>query len=67
MKAEQINCYGCKTASALFNCSAKQCTEKKQVLTCAHCADFPTCTNETWSKYPGLHRNVQEMRKALQA
>ncbi len=26
---------------ALFNCSAKQCAEKKGVLTCAHCAEFP--------------------------
>ena len=67
MKPEQINCNGCKTPSALFNCSAKQCAEKKQVLTCAHCTDFPTCTNETWTKYPGLKKNVEEMRQALGA
>jgi len=67
MKAEQINCNGCKTPSALFNCSAKQCAVTKNVLTCAHCTDFPTCTNETWSKWPDLKKNVEEMRKELQA
>jgi hypothetical protein len=65
MKPEQINCHGCKTPSALFNCSAKQCADKKGILTCAHCAEFPTCTIETWTKWPELKKRVEDMRKAL--
>ena len=67
MKPEQINCNDCKTPSALFNCAAKQCAVKKGVLTCAHCDEFPTCTIETWTKWPALKKRVEEMRKALQS
>jgi len=65
MKPEQINCQGCKTPMALFNCDAKQCAVKKGVLTCAHCAEFPTCTKEVWTRYPEFKKNVEEMRQAL--
>jgi hypothetical protein len=67
MQPEQINCYGCKTPSALFNCAAKQCAVQKKVITCAHCDEFPTCTIETWTKWPKLREQVAEMREALQA
>jgi hypothetical protein len=65
MQPEQINCNGCKTPSALFNCNAKQCAEKKGVITCAHCDEFPTCSIDTWTRYPDLKKRVEEMREAL--
>ncbi len=65
MQPEQINCNGCKSPNPLFNCSAKKCAEQKKVPTCAHCDEFPTCTNEQWSKWPTLRENVEKFRKEL--
>jgi hypothetical protein len=67
MKPEQINCLGCKSQKALFNCSLKQCAAKRGVATCAHCPDFATCKDEQWTKYPGLRKTAEAMRAKLEA
>jgi hypothetical protein len=65
MKPEQINCLGCKSAKPLFNCSLKKCATPRGLKTCAHCADFPTCKDEQWSKFPKLRETAEAMRTAL--
>jgi hypothetical protein len=67
MKPEQINCLGCKSDKALFNCTLKQCASKRGFPTCAHCPDFPTCKDEQWSKYPALRQAAEAMRSRLEA
>jgi len=65
MKAEEIDCLGCKSQRALFNCTLKQCATKRGVLTCAHCPDFPDCKNEQWAKFPKLRETATAMRGRL--
>ena len=67
MKPEEINCLGCKTVDAPFNCSAKQCAQEKNVITCAHCEDFPDCDNETWTKWPQLREHAEGVWQELNA
>ncbi len=62
MKAEDINCSGCKSGKALFNCEAKQCAVKKGLPTCAHCGDFASCDKEFWARSKDLKEKVREMR-----
>ena len=65
MKSEQINCDGCKSSNALFNCSAKKCARQKNVITCAHCEDFPSCDNEIWTRWPKLKKNTEDVKEEL--
>ncbi|MFC1635024.1 DUF3795 domain-containing protein, partial [Planctomycetota bacterium] len=67
MKAEKINCDGCKSDNALFNCEAKKCAIAKNLPTCAHCPDFPSCNKEIWIKWPILKEKVEAMRIKLQS
>ncbi len=67
MKPEQIDCLGCKSKKALFDCSLKKCASKRGVPTCAHCADFPTCKDEQWTKYPKLRQTAEAMRAKLES
>ena len=62
MKAEEIDCNGCKSGKALFNCEAKQCAVKKGLPTCAHCGDFASCDKEFWARSEDLREKVREMR-----
>ena len=62
MKAEQINCDGCKSDKPLFNCEVKECAVKKGLPTCAHCADFPACDKEFWARSEALRTRVRQMR-----
>lgn len=67
MKAEEIRCDGCKSNDALFNCEAKKCSITKNLPTCAHCPDFPSCDKEIWTKWPILKEKVEAMRTRLQS
>ncbi len=65
MKPEDVNCLGCKSAKALFNCSLKKCASKRGLPTCAHCQDFPRCKDEQWTKFPSLREAAEALRKTL--
>ena len=65
MKPEQIECLGCKSAKALFNCTLKQCATKRSLPTCAHCPDFETCKDEQWTRFPTLRETATRMRATL--
>ena len=65
MKPQQIECLGCKSATALFNCTLKQCATKRGRPTCAHCPDFPTCKDEQWTRFPTLRETATRMRATL--
>ncbi len=65
MKPEQIECLGCKSAKALFNCTLKQCATKRGLQTCAHCPDFQTCKDEQWTRFPTLRETATRMRATL--
>jgi hypothetical protein len=67
MKPEQIDCLGCKSHKALFNCTLKQCAKKRDLLTCAHCADFAGCKDEQWSTWPSLRQAAEALRVKLEA
>ena len=62
MKAEEVNCNGCKSGKALFNCEAKECAVKKRLPTCAHCREFASCDKEFWARSKDLKQKVREMR-----
>jgi hypothetical protein len=65
MKPEQIECLGCKSAKALFNCTLKQCATKRGLQTCAHCPDFEACKDEQWTRFPTLREAATRMRATL--
>ena len=65
MAAEKIQCRGCKSDQAMFDCDAKKCAAAKGLPTCAHCDDFPTCDKEVWRKFPPLKEKVEAMRTRL--
>lgn len=66
-KPEDINCLGCKSEKALFNCSAKKCAMERKVITCAHCKDFPICDNKIWNNQPEVRKRAEEVRRKLEA
>ena len=65
MKPEQIECLGCKSATALFNCTLKKCASRRGLPTCAHCADFLTCKDEQWTRFPKLRETATVLRATL--
>lgn len=65
MEAEKIQCNGCKSDKAMFDCDAKKCAVARGLPTCAHCDDFPTCDKEVWKKFPPLKEKVETMRARL--
>lgn len=69
-KAEEIFCYTCKEESKPYNqflqvCQVRACAKEKQLLTCAHCDDLPTCDKELWTKYPEMKKKIDAMREEL--
>ncbi len=44
MKAESINCMGCRSDGPLFShcheCGIRKCAEEKDIPNCAHCGEF---------------------------
>ncbi len=65
MKAEELYCDGCKSDRTPFNRDAKKCAVNRNLPTCAHCDDFPSCDKEIWTKWPQLKEKVQAMRNRL--
>jgi len=65
MKAEELYCDGCKSDRTPFNCEAKKCAVGRNLPTCAHCDDFPSCDKEIWTKWPQLKQKVEAMRSKL--
>ena len=66
-------CDGCKAqarnekcAPYCCGCPVRKCAQEKGVLTCAHCDGFPTCDKSTWATYPGLKKQVEQLRVELQ-
>lgn len=62
IKAEEVNCDGCKSGKALFTCEVKECAVEKRLPTCAHCGNFTSCDKEFWAKSHNLKEKVREMR-----
>lgn len=65
MKPEQIDCLGCKSEKALFDCTLKRCAKKRGIPTCAHCPDFPACKDEQWRRFPELRETAARLRATL--
>ncbi|OHB83957.1 MAG: hypothetical protein A2Z38_08220 [Planctomycetes bacterium RBG_19FT_COMBO_48_8] len=65
MDAGKLYCDGCKSDRTPFNCDAKKCAVQKNLPTCAHCDDFPSCDKEIWTKWPQLKEKVQTIRNRL--
>jgi hypothetical protein len=65
MKPEQVECLGCKSKKALFDCTLKKCASRRGLPTCAHCPDFPACKDEQWTRYPKLRETAAAMRARL--
>lgn len=64
------SCVGCKATEGkrdgfCESCAIRKCADEKQVFTCAHCDEYPTCENELWTKYPTLRRKIDQLRKDL--
>ena len=59
-------CGGCKSNlnPEVVQCSIKKCAIKKEVVTCAHCSDFDSCTVEKW-KDPKYLKTRDEFIKTL--
>jgi hypothetical protein len=71
-KPEDINCNGCisSTISGWCRkiCKIRPCAETKKVKTCAHCDSYECAKlKEFLSKEPIARKNLEEIRRALQA
>ena len=68
IKAESINCSGCKAEGIRFNfcnvCAVRTCGSKKGVENCAVCADYG-CQNlqMMWNMSPDLKNALEALRK----
>jgi hypothetical protein len=72
VKPEDVACFGCKTKNKPIgyyaqNCDVRKCAHPKNVITCAHCDDFPTCEKETWTRWPKLRQALEKIRNELHA
>jgi hypothetical protein len=65
MKPDEIECLGCKSAKALFDCTLNQCATRRGLQTCAHCPDFDSCKDEQWTRFPKLRETATRMRATL--
>jgi hypothetical protein len=45
----------------------RKCAVEKQVVTCAHCDEYPTCDDPMWESYPWLRRQIDQIRSNLEA
>jgi hypothetical protein len=65
------SCEGCKSSGGILapycqTCAIRKCASEKQVLTCAHCQEYPSCTVETWTIFPVLRKKIDQIRSDLQ-
>ena len=49
----------------MVNSDAKKCTMERELPTCAHCDDFPSCDKEIWTKWPELNKKTKEIRRRI--
>ena len=61
-------CAGCKSNGTHLGhfcglCAIRRCAGEKQVLTCAHCDEYPSCEVDTWTKYPILRDMIDRIRR----
>ena len=65
------SCEGCKSEGGKLSrscgfCAIRKCASEKQVLTCAHCDEYPSCEADTWTRYPILRDKIDQIRSDLQ-
>ncbi len=70
-KPEDVHCSGCKAENMPASyyasiCEIRKCAKEKQVMTCAHCSDFPACKKQTWTDWPTLREKIEQIRSKLQ-
>jgi hypothetical protein len=66
------SCEGCKSEGGKLGhfcerCAIRKCAMEKQVVTCAHCDEYPSCDVDTWKMYPVLRRKIDGIRSTLEA
>jgi hypothetical protein len=66
------NCDGCRTeggrlCSSCQTCTIRPCAIEKQVVTCAHCDEFPSCDDSMWEIFPHLRVKAKQIRNSLKA
>jgi hypothetical protein len=71
-KPEDVHCSGCKTENIPVSyyaaiCEVRNCARQRQVITCAHCGDFPACQKQTWTDWPAARKLIEQIRSKLQA
>lgn len=70
-KPEDIHCEGCRSERlsyfAVNICTVRECAKKKQLVTCAHCKDFPNCDKDLWTRWPEVKQLIKEMRSRLKS
>ena len=43
----------------------KRLAKEKELPTCAHCDELPTCDKEFWTKWPQVKEKIETMRQEL--
>jgi len=59
-------CPSCKAHPSAGECRIKRCAVEREVATCAHCEDFPTCPQPGWKEHPEVRALAEALRKKLQ-
>jgi hypothetical protein len=62
-------CQGCKAdcqpGRYCQQCSIRPCAADKELPTCAHCEDYPTCDKVEFTRFPILRRELDALREKL--
>jgi hypothetical protein len=64
-QCESCKSTGEKVSAFSKECEIRKCASEKQVLTCAHCDDYPSCEAKTWATFPSLRGKIDQIRKYL--
>jgi hypothetical protein len=70
--AEQVICWGCKTADkplgiTIKNCTVRNCAISKGYDCCIQCDGLADCKKKLWDNFPDFKKTVIEMQKKYQA
>ena len=65
-----ISCDGCKSEGTKLGpycerCTLRKCAGERQVVTCAHCSEYPSCDAEEWTEFPILRILSDQIRNEL--
>jgi hypothetical protein len=70
-RPEDVACDGCRANTGRLGyhcgnlCAVRKCGRSRAVLSCAACADFPTCEKQLWRDWPEMRQRTDERHREM--